>query len=211
LEEQQDSKQRPAFRERLERELATTIAAPRQLQVWFWDESGFSLRPLRRKQWGKRGKRKTVSGKRRRGRVKVMGGLRYHDRHRQCYFIEQGNSESFYTSLKKLNAFVKQEWTEAGNLNGEFEPAGPTIVLVLDNASYHKKQAILEQIATEFPNLQLLFLPPYSPDFTLIELVWHSCKEWIAHRLFQSVEELTALLGHVPCAEGNAYSTKANW
>ncbi|MGG6265601.1 IS630 family transposase [Leptolyngbya sp. AN03gr2] len=194
LEEQQDVKQRQAFRAQLEQELATTLAAPNQRQVWFWDESGFSLRTIRRKQWGKRGARKSVSGKRRRGRVNVMGGLRYHDRQRQCYFIEQGNSDSFYASLEKLNAFVKQEWTEAGNLETEFEQAGPKILLVLDNASYHKKQAVLEQIAAEFPNLQLLFLPPYSPDFNLIELVWHSCKEFIAHRLFQSVDELMSLL-----------------
>ncbi len=38
------------------------------------------------------------------------------------------------------------------------------------------------------------FLPPYSPDFNIIELVWHSCKEYIAHRLFQSVEQLRNLL-----------------
>jgi hypothetical protein len=28
----------------------------------------------------------------------------------------------------------------------------------------------------------------------IIELVWHSCKEYIAHRLFQSVDELKQLL-----------------
>ncbi|MBW4617156.1 MAG: hypothetical protein KME21_28725 [Desmonostoc vinosum HA7617-LM4] len=28
----------------------------------------------------------------------------------------------------------------------------------------------------------------------MIELVWHSAKEYIAHRLFQSVSELEALL-----------------
>jgi transposase len=194
LEELQNPKQRSQFREQLEQELANTIQAPEKFQVWFWDESGFSLRAIRRKQWGKRGKRKAVSGKRRRGRVNVMGGLRYHDRKQQCYFIEQGNSESVYANLAKLNEFVKQEWVEAGNLATEFEQTGPKIVLVLDNASYHKKQTLLDQIAIDFPNLHLLFLPPYSPDFNLIELVWHSCKEFIAHRLFTSVEEFRSLL-----------------
>ena len=37
-------------------------------------------------------------------------------------------------------------------------------------------------------------MPPYSPDYNLIELVWHSAKEYIAHRLFKSVEELSGLL-----------------
>jgi transposase len=34
------------------------------------------------------------------------------------------------------------------------------------------------------PNLILEYLPAYSPDLSLIELVWHSAKEFIAHRLF---------------------------
>jgi transposase len=38
------------------------------------------------------------------------------------------------------------------------------------------------------------FLPPYSPDYNLIELVWHSAKEYIANKLFESVEELEKLL-----------------
>ena len=43
-------------------------------------------------------------------------------------------------------------------------------------------------------NIQLYFLPAYSPDLNLVELVWHSAKEYIAHRLFKSVEELKELL-----------------
>jgi transposase len=37
-------------------------------------------------------------------------------------------------------------------------------------------------------------LPEYSPDYNLIELVWHSAKEYIAHRLFESVSQLEELL-----------------
>ena len=40
----------------------------------------------------------------------------------------------------------------------------------------------------------LEFLPPYSPDYNLIELVWHSAKEFIANRLFESIEDLEALV-----------------
>jgi transposase len=39
-------------------------------------------------------------------------------------------------------------------------------------------------------NIRLEFLPLYSQDFNLIELVWHSAKEYIAHRLFESVNQL---------------------
>jgi transposase len=44
------------------------------------------------------------------------------------------------------------------------------------------------------PNLHLEFLPEYSPDYNLIELVWYSTKEYIANRLFKLIEELEYLL-----------------
>ncbi len=61
-------------------------------------------------------------------------------------------------------------------------------------SSYHKRQDILKKIKQALPNIQLCFLPAYSPDFNLIELVWHSCKEFIAHRLFESVNQLQEIL-----------------
>ena len=44
------------------------------------------------------------------------------------------------------------------------------------------------------PHIILEFLPAYSPDYNLIEQVGHSAKEYIAHRLFKSVEKLSELL-----------------
>ena len=44
------------------------------------------------------------------------------------------------------------------------------------------------------PNIHLEYLPEYRPDYNLIELVWHSAKEYIANRLFKSIEELEVLL-----------------
>jgi hypothetical protein len=118
-----------------------------------------------------------------------MGGLRYHDRKRLCYFIDRGNAESFYEQLQQLNEFVKKEWVDQENCAGEFDKNGSKILIILDNASYHQRQYILGEIERSLPNIQLYFLPAYSPDFNLIELVCHSCKEYIAPRLFQSVEQ----------------------
>ncbi len=47
------------------------------------------------------------------------------------------------------------------------------------------------------PNLIIEFLPEYSPDYNLIELVWHSAKEFIANRLFKSIEELEELFNRL--------------
>ena len=168
--------------------------APEFFQVWFWDESGFSLRVIRRKCWTRRGARQKVRGTRSRGRINVMGGLRYHDRKSLSFFIDKGNGESFFESLEKLNNFVGTEWVKQGNKLELYQRIGPRVLVILDNASYHKRQDIIDKIKQALPNIQLCFLPAYSPDLNLIELVWHSCKEFIAHRLFESTNQLQGIL-----------------
>jgi transposase len=194
LEDKQNPVLRREFREKLNRYIEVAKTYPKYCQIWFWDESGFSLRVIRRKTWGRKGKRKSVTGQRRRGRVNVMGGLRYSDKKRLCYFVEKGNADTFYEQLKQLNEFVLTEWVAQGNIAEEFESNGPTIIIILDNASYHKRKDIRTKLETHLPNIILEFLPAYSPDLNLIELVWHSCKEFLAHRLFQSVSQLESML-----------------
>ena len=167
---------------------------PERLQIWFWDESGFSLRVNRRKTWTKKGKRKKVSGRRRKGRFSVMGGVRLSDKKRIVDFISKGTGDSFFSVLHGFYDEVKQEWAGEDRSIDDFERIGPKILIILDNASIHKKEEILEKIAKEMPNIVLEFLPPYSPDYNLIELVWHSAKEFIANRLFKSIEDLEALV-----------------
>jgi len=50
-------------------------------------------------------------------------------------------------------------------------------VIILDNAPFHRKDAINE-VAAEY-GFSVIFLPPYSPDFNLIENSWAIIK----HRL----------------------------
>ena len=109
-------------------------------------------------------------------------------------FIPKGNADNFYLTLKNLYQEVKDEWIFSGNMAKNFISEGPKKIVVLDNASFHKKKEILARIKQEMPYLILEFLPPYSPDYNIVELVWHSAKEYLAHRLFKSVEELEFLL-----------------
>ena len=194
LEDRQDDKKREAFKQKLDQWIGLEKEDPESFQIWFWDESGFSLRVRRGKQWTKKGKSKKVSGKRRRGRVNVMGGLRNGDKLRKCFFIPKGDGDIFLEQLIKLNNFVKEEWVKKGNRAEDFKAKGPKILLILDNASFHKRSDITEEIKKDLPNIKLEFLPAYSPDYNLIELVWHSSKEYIAGRLFETVDQLKHLL-----------------
>ena len=49
------------------------------------------------------------------------------------------------------------------------------VTLVLDNASYHRARLVRE--LAESLNIELLDLPPYSPNLNLIERVWKLVKK----------------------------------
>ena len=101
-----------------------------------------------------------------------MGGLRYHDKLSLNFCVEKGSGESFFDSLEKLNNFIKAEWVRQGNKLEFYERIGPRVLVILDNASYHKREArgtedsapqtsrqeILKKIEQYLPNIQLCFL-----------------------------------------------------
>ena len=159
LEDRQDPEKRKEFKKRLEEYLRISKEEPNRLQVWFWDESGFSLRVIRRKTWGKKGQRKKITGQRRSGRINTMGGLRYSDKKRFVEFVKKGTSATFYEVLKVFYEELIKEWVEAGNKAEDFKDKGPKIVIILDNASIHKKTEITNKIGEEMPNLILEYLP----------------------------------------------------
>ena len=51
----------------------------------------------------------------------------------------------------------------------------PGMVVVMDNLSAHKVRGIRESI--EAAGCRLVYLPPYSPDFSPIENVWSKVKQ----------------------------------
>jgi transposase len=53
-------------------------------------------------------------------------------------------------------------------------PGGRAVIL--DNASFHRKEKLEEIIKKSGRKITLLFLPPYSPDFNPIEKSWANLK-----------------------------------
>ncbi len=163
LKDKQNPEERKNFKKKLEEYIKISKSEPNKLQIWFWDESGFSLSVLRRKLWGKKGSRKKITGQRRKGRVNVMGAIRFSDKKRLVDFVPKGNSDNFYLTLKVLYQEVKYESILAGNKDKDFSNCSPKILIVLDNASFHKKEEIIEQppaalrsrIKEEMPNIIL--------------------------------------------------------
>jgi transposase len=130
LEDKQNPLKRNEFKQKLQQYLAIAHQNPARLQIWFWDETGFSLRVIRRKTWGRRGRRKSITGQRRQGRVNVMGGVRESDRKRICFFVEKGEGDIFYQQLNQLNEWVKAEWVSQRNRAEDFQAKGPKVILI---------------------------------------------------------------------------------
>jgi len=120
LESKQNPKKRKAFKKRIQKFLKIEKKQPNKLQVWFWDESGFSLRAIKRKNWCQKGHRKKIRGDRRKGKINVMGGLRNSDKKRFVEFLDKSNSENFYEVLKIFYQEIINEWVEAGNKADNF-------------------------------------------------------------------------------------------
>ena len=59
--------------------------------------------------------------------------------------------------------------------------AKPDSVIVLDNATFHRKKT-LKKLA-ELAGCSVLFLPPYSPDLNPIENVWANLKNFLKRHL----------------------------
>jgi putative transposase len=66
------------------------------------------------------------------------------------------------------------------------------ICLVLDNFATHKAKKVKEK-ASEL-NIELIYLPPYSPDLNPIEYLWKSMKRIISRSDIESKQELLVIV-----------------
>lgn len=87
----------------------------------------------------------------------------------------------------------------------------PTII-VLDNASVHTSQAVAEKCGEwEKLGLSLYFLPPYSPQLNLIEILWRKVKyEWMPNSAYKNFKLLEAELRGILLSYGKEYKIQFN-
>lgn len=65
------------------------------------------------------------------------------------------------------------------------------IVLVMDNASYHRSKTVLAALSLFEPRVRVFWLPKYCPTLNLIERFWRHLKDLAcANKLDQSLENL---------------------
>jgi transposase len=143
-----DEEAREAFKAKL-----SALKGDASFRLWFCDETGVEGDPRPRRRWAAKGSDPKVPYHGGHLRRSVIGAVCPEDGE---FFAMQWNG----CNTAVFQAFLN-ELAEACPERG-----GRRDIIVLDNASWHKSQAL------EWHHFEPLFLPPYSPDFNPIERLW---------------------------------------
>jgi transposase len=142
---------------------------PKDTVILFEDEFSLSNTATISYSWAPCGKQPTIISKQnKRERQTTFGSINIRTGQMVINFADKGNYQSFKKHLKK----ILKTFSDA-----------PKIVLVLDNVRYHHAR-LLTKFLKENEKLEILYLPPYSPDLNPIERAWWFMRESITHNRF---------------------------
>ena len=152
-----------------------------EIDLYFGDESGFSLIPTVPYGWLEIGTQRELPSFHS-SRYNVFG-LLGRDQTLWAYQFEGAiNSDSIIACLDDFSMHLQR----------------PTL-LVLDNASIHKSRTITAKIQEwEDRGLYFYYLPPYCPELNLIETLWRMIKHhWLPLDAYQDMQSLKSRLQDV--------------
>jgi len=145
----------------------------RPVEVWAEDECRIGLVPIVRRVWAPKGQRPAAPHEIKREWLYVYG------------FARPGTAEMFWLLLPELTA----EWVSAALSEWArwADPQGKKrLVLVWDGAGGHTAKSLVvpEQV-------ELVALPPYTPELQPVESAWPLLREAVANESFASLEALS--------------------
>lgn len=170
-----------------------------EVALYFGDESGFSLTPLVSYAWQPVGQTTGITS-RPGGRLNVVGFLSVcGKKFVSTIFQDTVDSQVFESCVEQ---FIDD------NCSPERR-----IVLVLDNASIHKSKRLKEKLTKwKERGLDIFFIPPYSPELNLIEILWKHIKYyWIPLSGYASAAALECALNETLASVGQAPERTLNF
>jgi transposase len=109
-----------------------------------------------------------------------FGGVRVDDGTFTCCQFDLFDAESFRVFLENLLKNRRR---------------GKKALVILDNARYHHAEELSDWLEKNCNRIELLFLPPYSPELNPIERVWKLTRRLCTHnRYFKALEDLVAIV-----------------
>mgnify|MGYP001167435512 CR=1 FL=1 len=118
--------------------------------------------------WFRKGQQRVIPTHGKHRGVKLVGSLNYETGEILCVEKESYDAQVFLEFLQLVLSHY---------------PEGK-IVMVLDNARIHHAKFIQPFLKENRERLELVFLPPYSPELNLIEGLWKWVKESVVNNVF---------------------------
>lgn len=161
-----------------------------EIDLYYLDESGFSLIPCVPYAWQNLGEYLTIKSQRSR-RLNVLG------------ILKRNNDLKSYVSEQSINSDVV-----IACIDTFFSQVDKPTVIVVDQSSIHISDAIEDKL-TEWQarGLRIFVLPTYSPQLNLIEVLWRFMKyEWIEIDAYNSWKNFVASVERILREFGENYS-----
>jgi putative transposase len=145
-----------------------------------FDEVSFRLVPVYHKMWYLKGKKPQGKFFWSNQKVTFFGALKDNGE----LFCEDYHGQNSLTYKAFLSDFI------------DTLDKSKKYLFILDNASYHKTNVIKNYLA-KFPNIKVIYLPPYCPELNPIETVWKTTRHEITNSTyFETIDKLKERLGN---------------
>jgi transposase len=160
-----------------------------EIDLRYLDESGFCLTPYLAYGWQEKGETISVKSGRSR-RINVLGIINRNNELEWEAYLGKMTSERLIKCLDRFSENLKQK-----------------TVVVMDQSSVHTSEAVLQKLVEwESKNLEIFWLPPYSPKLNLIEILWRFMKyEWIQIEAYHNWKSLVKYVKDVLSKVGTEY------
>jgi len=159
------------------------------LEIYFADESGFSLTPSVPYGWQKVSETESLATQRS-AQLNVFGLLTRGNKFQSYMKIGSNTSASIISYIDDFTKIITKR-----------------TVIVLDNAPIHKSREFLSKIEEwRILGLYIFFLPTYSPHLNLIETLWRKMKyEWLKPADYSGMDNLTQAVEKILVGVGTEY------
>lgn len=164
-----------------------------EIELFYFDESGFSLDPNIPYRWQKKGTENTIKVPASKSSHINLIGLMTPDSQFKSVLIEGSvNTETLIHCLERLFKHKRKD---------------KKYVIILDNSPLHSSELFQEQMFEWGKrNIYFYFLPPYSPELNKIEKLWNFIKyQWLEIQAYNSKDDLWSSLIEVLCGIGKKY------
>jgi transposase len=158
------------------------------------DETTVTLDPPLRACWMKKGRQRRIPATRPGAKQKrhIFGGYNWLEDSITWTTAKTKNSATFISFLEEL--LVKQYPRRR-------------MVLVMDNAAYHKSASALAALSLFEHRIMVLWLPPYCSELNPIELFWRYLKDHAcANKLQDNIEEVVKAAVRIMAAQNSQTS-----